>query len=101
PHFKSLGPKLQLNWSQFMNLNEIFQFIKLLLVQIAILQDQSTSQYSSWTYPHPLLTELVHYHDRKELHEQCPFDRIGIGGLDVEQFGVECENTRKSRSPYC
>ena len=37
PPFTTLGPRSQLNWSQFMNLNEIFQFIKLLLVPIVIL----------------------------------------------------------------
>jgi len=74
-----------------MHLNKIFSFIKL-LVQIAILQDRSTLPYSSWIYVHPLLAELYH-HNRKELREQCPFDRIGIGCLDEEQLGVESENT--------
>ena len=41
---------------------------------------------------HPLPAKL-HYHNRKELCEQCPFDRIGIGCLDEEQLGIESENT--------
>ena len=43
--------------------------------------------------------KLLVYHNRKELHEQSPFDRIGIGCLDVEQLGIESENTSSLKAP--